>query len=133
MLERPAGLVVLGSGAIPLASARDLRDLVAAAGAESRVALANNRYSADVVAIARPWPTLDGLPDLPSDNALPRWLGEARATKSAICEADGSSRSTSTSHSTSCSSGTLRMHAMDLGASHAAIARVKAVALRSGR
>lgn len=74
--ERPAGLVVLGSGAIPLATASDRHDLVAAAGAEGRVALANNRYSADVVAIAGAWPALDDLPDLPSDNALPRWLGE---------------------------------------------------------
>ena len=72
--ERPAGLVVLGSGAIPLATARDLRDLVDVAGSEARVALANNRYSADVVAIAGAWPVLDELPDLPSDNALPRWL-----------------------------------------------------------
>ena len=38
--ERPAGLVVLGSGAIPLATRRDLRDLVdAAAGSDDRVAL----------------------------------------------------------------------------------------------
>ena len=74
--DRPAGLVILGSGAIPLATARDLRDLVAAAGADDRVALANNRYSADVVAIAGAWPVLDDVPDLPSDNALPRWLAE---------------------------------------------------------
>jgi hypothetical protein len=72
--EHPAGLVVLGSGAIPLATERDLRDLVEVAGSDARVALANNRYSADIVAIARAWPTLDELPDLPSDNALPRWL-----------------------------------------------------------
>ncbi len=75
--ERPAGLVVLGSGAIPLATARDLRDLVVAAGSETRVALANNRFSADVVAIADPWPVLGDVPDLPSDNALPRWLADA--------------------------------------------------------
>ena len=74
--ERPAGLVILGSGAIPLATARDLHDLVAAAAAEDRVALANNRYSADVVAIAGAWPVLNDVPDLPSDNALPRWLAE---------------------------------------------------------
>lgn len=72
--ERPAGLVVLGSGAIPLATERDLRDLVGAAASEGRVALANNRFSADVVAIAGAWPVLGDLPDLPSDNALPRWL-----------------------------------------------------------
>jgi hypothetical protein len=75
--ERPAGLVVLGSGAIPLATARDLRDLVVAAGSETRVALANNRFSADVVAIADAWPVLADVPDLPSDNALPRWLADA--------------------------------------------------------
>ncbi len=74
--ERPVGLVVLGSGAIPLASVRDLRDFVAAAGSEGRVALANNRYSADIVAIAGAAQALADLPDLPSDNALPRWLAE---------------------------------------------------------
>src|SRR6476619_3039624 len=50
--DRPAGLVVLGSGAIPLATAADRRAFVTAATAEERVALANNRYSADVVAVA---------------------------------------------------------------------------------
>lgn len=73
--DRPEGLVVLGSGAIPMASARDHRDLVAAAAAEGRVALANNRFSADVVAIACA-EVLADLPDLPGDNALPRWLAE---------------------------------------------------------
>jgi hypothetical protein len=72
--ERPAGLVVLGSGAIPLATIQDLRDLVAAAGSVDRVALANNRYSADVVAVAHASDALAELPDLASDNALPRWL-----------------------------------------------------------
>jgi hypothetical protein len=76
-VDRPAGLVILGSGAIPLATARDRRDLVVAAGDERCIALANNRYSADVVAIARA-ETLTDLPDLPGDNALPRWLSEAR-------------------------------------------------------
>ena len=99
----PAGLVVLGSGAIPLATARDLRDLVAAAGAERRVALANNRYSADVVAIAGAWPTLDDVPDLPSDNALPRWLAEVAGYEvDRPARDDGGSRSTSTGRSTSC-------------------------------
>ena len=73
--ECPAGLVILGSGAMPMATARDYRDLVATAGDERQVALANNRYSADVVAIA----SAEGLaevPDLPGDNALPRWLVE---------------------------------------------------------
>src|SRR5260221_6663654 len=51
--ERPSGLVVLGSGAIPLATSRDIRELIAAAADERTMALANNRYSADVIAIAR--------------------------------------------------------------------------------
>jgi hypothetical protein len=72
--DRPAGLVLLGSGAIPLATAGDLRELVAAAGRDDRVALTNNRYSADVIAIAHAWPTLAELPALDTDNALPRWL-----------------------------------------------------------
>jgi hypothetical protein len=69
------GLVMLGSGAVPLATAADRRAFVAAAGADDRRALANNRYSADVVAIART-ATLPTIPDLPGDNALPRWLEE---------------------------------------------------------
>ncbi len=70
------GLVVLGSGAIPLATANDLRELVVAAAASQPHALANNRYSADVVAIARARTALAAVPDLATDNALPRWLEE---------------------------------------------------------
>ena len=69
------GLVVLGSGAIPLATAADLRAFVLSAGSDECRALANNRYSADVVAIARS-ARLPAIPDLPGDNALPRWLEE---------------------------------------------------------
>jgi hypothetical protein len=69
------GLVVLGSGSIPLATAGDRQALVAVAADDGRRALANNRYSADVVAISRV-ETLPDIPDLPSDNALPRWLEE---------------------------------------------------------
>ena len=69
------GLVVLGSGSIPLATAGDRRALVAAAAGEARRALANNRYSSDVVAISRV-EALPAIPDLPGDNALPRWLEE---------------------------------------------------------
>ncbi len=69
------GLVVLGSGSIPLATAGDRRALVAVAAGDERRALANNRYSADVVAISRV-ETLPDIPDLPGDNALPRWLEE---------------------------------------------------------
>ncbi len=78
---RPAGLVVLGAGSIPLASAGDLAAFVRAASSDERVALANHRYSADAVAIARASEVLGGLPDLASDNALPRWLGEAAGVR----------------------------------------------------
>lgn len=74
-LAAGAGLVVLGSGAIPLARRRDVSDLLAAAGSGERRALANSFYSADVVAIGEA-ANLASVPDLPSDNALPRWLRE---------------------------------------------------------
>ena len=70
-----AGLVVLGSGAIPLARRQDLADLLEAAASGERRALANSFYSADVVAIGDA-ANLAAVPDLPSDNALPRWLRE---------------------------------------------------------
>lgn len=70
------GLVVLGSGAVPLLTAADRRTFVAAAAATRPGALANNRYSADIVAIARARDALGDLADLPSDNQLPRWLDE---------------------------------------------------------
>lgn len=70
------GVIVLGAGAIPLAGAADYRAFVVAAAADSPGALANHRYSADVVAVARARAILDRLPDLPSDNGLPRWLAE---------------------------------------------------------
>ena len=68
-----AGLIVLGSGSIPLAARRDAADFAAVAGSGERRALTNNRYSADVVAIGAA-AILASVPDLPSDNALPRWL-----------------------------------------------------------
>ena len=74
-VERSGGLVVLGSGAIPLATTADRRAFVTIATDVARVALANNRYSADVVAISRV-DSLPAIPDLPGDNALPRWLEE---------------------------------------------------------
>jgi hypothetical protein len=74
---RPAGVVVLGSGAVPLATPPDRRAFVSAAAGDALVALANNRYSADIVGVASAEHLLD-LPDLPSDNALPRWLEEIR-------------------------------------------------------
>ncbi len=73
--ERPAGLVVLGSGAIPLATRTDRATFVDTAAADRTVARSNNRYSADVVAVAHA-EVLADLPDLPADNALPRWLDE---------------------------------------------------------
>jgi hypothetical protein len=69
------GVVVMGSGSIPLARPADLRRLVEVAAGPGGHALANNRYSADVVAISRP-ADLAGLPPLPADNALPRYLEE---------------------------------------------------------
>jgi hypothetical protein len=68
-------VVVLGSGAVPLATDVDIRRFVDAAAGAGRSALANNRFSADVVAISDVT-ALQSMPDLPSDNALPRWLEE---------------------------------------------------------
>src|SRR6266404_322294 len=74
--RRPGGLIVLGSGAIPLATVADRRAFVATAGLwEGRAALANNRYSADVLAIAAA-ASLAELPNMTTDNGLPRWLAE---------------------------------------------------------
>jgi hypothetical protein len=74
--RRAAGVVVLGSGAMPLATAADLRLFVEAAASENgRLALVNNRYSADVLAIAAAG-NLAELPDMATDNALPRWLAD---------------------------------------------------------
>ena len=71
----PGGIVVLGSGSIPLATAADLRRFVEVAAGPPGHAIANNRYSADVVAVSRA-AGLAELPPLPADNALPRWLEE---------------------------------------------------------
>ena len=73
--ERPGGVVVLGSGSVPLATATDRRAFVEAAAAGEALALTNNRYSSDIVAIACAERLAD-LPDLAADNALPRWLEE---------------------------------------------------------
>lgn len=73
---RPEGLVVLGSGSIPLATAADREAFVRAAAAGKPGALANHRASADAVAVACAGEALRDLPDLASDNALPRWLAE---------------------------------------------------------
>jgi hypothetical protein len=73
--RRPGGIVVLGSGAIPLATLADRRAFVEAAASHRRTALANNRFSADVIAIAMA-DRLSAADDLATDNALPRWLSE---------------------------------------------------------
>jgi hypothetical protein len=73
--HRPDGLVVLGSGTIPLATPADVRAFVEVAASDEPRALTNNRFSADIVAVARA-SVLLRLPDLPADNALPRWLDE---------------------------------------------------------
>ena len=69
------GVVVLGSGSLALARAADYRAFVAAAASDGPAALANNRYSADAVALSGAG-ILRDLPDLPTDNGLPRWLEE---------------------------------------------------------
>jgi len=68
-----AGLIVLGSGSIPLATDEDATLLVEVAGTGEPRALTNNRYSSDVVSIGDA-AILARVPDLPADNALPRWL-----------------------------------------------------------
>lgn len=75
--HRGAGLVVLGSGSIPLASPADLRAMTDAASKAGPI-LTNNRYSSDVVAIpaAVAEEAIARLPDLTADNGLPRWLSE---------------------------------------------------------
>ena len=72
------GLVLLGSGALPLARRADHRAFVSAAAGAGARALANNRYSADIVALtAGAAARLGEVPAaLPGDNALPRWLAE---------------------------------------------------------
>jgi hypothetical protein len=73
--DRPEGIVILGSGALALATDRDRRRFVEAATSTAETALANNRFSADAIAIARV-DRLPVIPDLPTDNELPRWLDE---------------------------------------------------------
>jgi hypothetical protein len=70
------GLVLLGSGSLPLATAADRRAFVAVARSGRREALANDRFSADAVALGRADSLRDVPPDLATDNALPRWLAE---------------------------------------------------------
>lgn len=72
-LDEDVGLVVLGSGSIPLARPGDVAALVEVARSGERRALANSFYSADVVAVGQA-ANLAAAPYLPSDNSLPRWL-----------------------------------------------------------
>lgn len=72
-LDADAGILILGSGSIPLAAPADLRAFVAAAA--SGPALTNNRYSGDIMAIPA-GTDLAGLVDLATDNGLPRWLAD---------------------------------------------------------
>jgi hypothetical protein len=69
------GVVVLTGGAVPRLRRGDAAQLIETAGSKEAVALTNNRYSSDVCAIGDVR-VLRGLPPLPSDNALPRWLEE---------------------------------------------------------
>jgi hypothetical protein len=69
------GAIVFSGGAVPLLNKDDVDVLMFAAETPERVASTNNRYSSDVVAVARAR-ILRDLPPLPSDNALPRWLEE---------------------------------------------------------
>lgn len=75
-LTSDGGLVILGSGAVPLLSAAGRRTFVRAAAGPTAAVLANNAYSADIVAIAQARSALADVPDLATDNALPRWLAE---------------------------------------------------------
>ena len=87
--ERIEACVVLGSGAVPRLRLEDARRLVAVAGGTRRAALTNNRYSSDVCGVAEA-AMLHGLPPLPSDNALPRWLEEVAGY--AVAELPGRDR-----------------------------------------
>ncbi|MGK2850590.1 MAG: hypothetical protein ACSLFN_06755 [Candidatus Limnocylindrales bacterium] len=75
-LPDDGGLVILGSGAVPLLSAAERRTFVRAAAGPMPAVLANNAYSADIVAVAAARSALADVPDLATDNALPRWLAE---------------------------------------------------------
>jgi CTP:molybdopterin cytidylyltransferase MocA len=74
-LDAGAGIIVLGSGSVPLASASDRRAFAAAAAATGGAVLTNNRFSGDILAIPASV-DLSALPDLKGDNGLPRWLAD---------------------------------------------------------
>ena len=70
-----------GLGAVPLATAADRRAFVETAARDGRVALANNRYSADVVAISRV-DALPIIPDLPATTLCRAGSRKSPATRS---------------------------------------------------
>ena len=78
-----AGLVVMGSGSIPLARRTDRAMFVAAAGGsvgsqptgDPVTLLSNNWFSADILAIPAGI-DIRGLPDLAADNGVPRWAAD---------------------------------------------------------
>jgi CTP:molybdopterin cytidylyltransferase MocA len=76
-VPRRRGIVVLGSGAVPLLRRHDAERLVAVAAGGGHRVLTNNHHSSDVCAVSDAG-VLRGLPPLPTDNALPRWLAEHR-------------------------------------------------------
>ncbi len=73
--QRRVGLILVSGGALPLADPADLEAFVATARATARRACTNSFYSADAIAVSDARLLL-AMPDLPSDNALPRWLAE---------------------------------------------------------
>jgi hypothetical protein len=72
---RARGLIVVGGGSMVLARREDYEAFVGATLVRSKSALTNNFYSGDAIAVPDARYLLD-VPDLPSDNALPRWLDE---------------------------------------------------------
>jgi hypothetical protein len=86
-----------------VATANDRKAFVAVAAGEARRALANNRYSADVVAIARA-ETLPAIPDLRGTTRCRAGSTRLPATRSTTCADAGGSRSISMDRSTSSSS-----------------------------
>lgn len=84
-VPRGSGLVVLGSGSVPLAMGADAAAFVATAGSGRRRALTNNRYSSDIVAIGGAASLLgETFAELTNDNALPRWLDERAGYEVAV-------------------------------------------------
>lgn len=74
---RRRGIVVLGSGAVPLLREADVERLLGVAAGGGHRVLTNNRFSSDICAVSDA-SVLRGLPPLPTDNTLPRWLDEQR-------------------------------------------------------